>query len=157
MLGNPITYAKKIAEGSKGYIVVVKLNDLLADEITRCWLVRDLSQISGYDNSILKLSSVGYDRLFDFLESGDVEGAYSWDKENLWIYVNEDEGWPYTTTVNFFVSGYRTAIPIRDEDSYIDVPEEDIELFVKYTIKESAQLRGKLIPSSIGKDILEEI
>jgi hypothetical protein len=151
MLGTPVTYLPKFAEGTNGFIVVCDLDDLFINAI-------DFVQfgIDGDTTATLNVEEgVDLKTLNSYLESATAPNA-AWAKSSslLYLFFNTSV-YSYLNTNIFVVYGTRSGIPITNLDDNIDVPEQHLELYTKYVIREAAELQGKLVPPSIKKDIEE--
>lgn len=151
MVGTPVTYLPKFNQGLNGYIIVADGDDLYLDGI-------DFIQVAieGTPDSIVNLEEkVDLKVLNGYLLSDTAPScAYAYDSGLIYLYL-DGTAFPYLIDTKFIVYGTRTGIPITSLDDLIDVPEKHLELYIKYAIREAAQLLGKIVPPSIEKDIRE--
>lgn len=149
MFGTPITFAPIISSGSVGKIVSVKMNDLFAEEIKSLQLTESVAPTTEVVSSIDITTLLGYQN-----DLTAPNGAYTFSSGLLYIFI-KDGVFDYVNTTLFFLIGTRIGIPISSFDDHIDVPDKDLELFVKYAIRESAELQGRIVPPAIEQDIKE--
>ena len=156
MYGTPITFCPKITESNQGYVVVVGLNELLAEEVKTLNILKDPASYPNEDQ--YSFQEVSETQLTVLLEYPNVDTAplIAWNMSGnlFYIYLNKTT-FPYSNKISFFLIGTRVGIPVTSMDSLIDVPEKDMELFIKYVLREAAQLKGKPVPASIEMDIKE--
>jgi len=149
MFGTPITYCPEVAVGSAGKVVSVKMNDMFAESIKSLQLIDTLLGTS------LPIDSADLSDLLAMTNSDSPpSGAYSLSGGILYIFFDTSI-YDYVDSTLFFLVGTRTGLPLTDFNSIVDVPEKDLELFIKYAIRESAELQGKIVPPAIEQDIRE--
>jgi len=149
MLGTIITHLPIFAQGSNGYIVVVDMDDLFVDKINSVEFIRTTDPTL---TKVVKGTTITLlNNMLNTTDAVDVSWAYS----SSLLYLFLTNYYPYIDETMFIVFGTRTGVPINSFDDKIDVPEKHLELFVKYAIKESAQLLGRQVPPSIEVDIRE--
>ena len=151
MVGTPITHFGKFSEGTNGYIVIMDANDLFLETVNSIVIQNetDVSLTAVFESETDLITLNGY------LNSSSYPNA-AWFQSSSLIYLFLSNAvYPYTNDIIFTVLGTRTGIPIRSLDDYIDIPEKHLELFIKYAIREAAQLLGRQIPPAIIKDITE--
>ena len=156
MYGTPIDYCPIIVENpNQGYVVVVGLNELFAEKVNSINLSKDGSVFPGEQLSYQVTSQTDLTKLMELPYTDNAPDLAFTESSNLLYMYLDNRIFPYGKSVRFFVIGTRTGIPITSLSDYIDVPEKDMELFIKYSIREAAQLKGKPIPPSIEMDIKE--
>jgi hypothetical protein len=152
MIGTSVTYYPEYANSDYGFIIVCGLNEINIDQVTAIQINKTES-----DDSItvaLVEESIDMKELVKLLSAtSTTEIAFSVVSNNLYIYFNST--FDYVDNLKIVVYGTRTALPIISMDESIDIPETDIELFIKYAIKETSQLLGKQVPPSIERDIAQ--
>jgi len=148
MFGTPITFAPVISEGTVGKVVAVKMNDMFAEEIKSLQLTDTLT------STVELITSSSLVDLMALVNVSSVNGSYCLSSGVLYIFILNSV-FAYVDTTTFFLIGTRTGIPVRSLEDQIDIPEKDIELFIKYVIREAAELKGKMVPPSIELDIKE--
>ncbi len=144
MLGIKINkYFEDIAIGLSGKIVGASLNDLNIKSIKQLTI-----QFEGQP-------TISIDTPIDITVMNSYLGqlntpvfAYCLVGDYLYLYLSI-----VYSLGRVLIVGQRTGIPVRGEDSVIDVPENYIDLFTRYVIKEAAKIQGKPVPQSVESDI----
>ena len=152
MLGTPVTHLPKFAEGDNGYILIADLDDLFIDEVASVQFYDSLDT----SKTEQKTASVSLTTMNGYLNASDTSTLpnAAWCKSSSYLYMFFLTDYYAYESHNFFtVFGNRTGIPINDMNDNIDIPEQHIELFIKYAIREAAQILGKQVPPSIERDI----
>ena len=150
MIGTPVTHFGKFSEGSVGFIIIADTDDLYLEDVTSV-IFQDAGASSETISEATDLATLsGY-------VSDDEAITPAWYKSSSLLYLYFPTATlPYEADTLFTVLGTRTGIPIKSlEDESLDVPEKHLELFLKYAIREAAQMLGKQVPPSITKDITE--
>jgi len=149
MLGTIVTHLPIFAQGDNGYIVVVDMDDLFVDKVNSVEFMRTT------DPTLTKVvEGTTITLLNDMLNTTDaVDVAWAYSSSLLYLFFTNY--YPYIDETMFIAFGTRTGVPINSFDDKIDIPEKHLELFIKYAIKESAQLLGRQVPPSIEVDIRE--
>ena len=147
MFGTPITYCPVVSIGASGKIVSVKMNDMFAEDIKSLQLIETIGETSVEAN---KLALTELMNLPSNVSAPD--GAFTLSSGTLYIFINTST-YDYLSTTLFFLIGTRVGLPITSFESQVDVPEKDLELFIKYVIKEAAELQGRIVPPAIELDI----
>lgn len=152
MVGTPVTHFGKFLEGLFGYVLIVDTDDLFLDSVESVIFQDTLSSsVTTTIKSATDLSTIS-----DYVNDSEAD-IPAWYKSSSLLYMYFPiASFPYLSTTVFTVLGTRTGIPIKSlNNENIDVPEKHLELFLKYAIKEAAQMLGKQVPPSILKDITE--
>jgi len=153
MLGIPVVHFGKFSEGTNGYILIADTDNLFLETVSSVIFQDEI------DESLTTIveTPTSLEILNTYLNSTDTVPDGAWHKTSslLYVFLNSTT-FPYEVNTLFTPIGTRTGIPIQSlSDQTIDVPEKHLELFLKYVIKESAQLLGKQVPPSILQDIEE--
>lgn len=78
-----------------------------------------------------------------------------WSLNNNSLTVYTDVVSANAPSYQLVLTGTREPLPISSLDDQLDIPPEDLELFINYAIRESAQLLGKVVPPAVEQNILE--
>lgn len=149
MLGTPVTHFPKFSDGTNGFIIAVDSDSLFLDEVVGVQFSSELDT----DATTTIETETNLLTLQTYLEIATFpDVAWSFSSGILYMFISADY-FDYASTTQFLAFGYRSGIPITNMNSTIDVPEKHMELFIKYAIREAAQLLGRQVPPSITKDI----
>jgi len=159
MVGTLITYCNILVDDEYGYIVMVSANDLLAETIEDVIILRDKEHYPVNGTTLKQKLDIMQTDLASLLllpyDPDSLEASYSFDNTMLYIFIKKSIYSAYDEYLKFSVLGTRLPIQVVDENSYIDIPEKDIELFIKYVIDETSQILGKQTPLSVLTSIKE--
>ncbi len=151
MIGTPVTYASKFSDGTYGYTIAVDVDNLFMDTISKI-------QAQSTDDVSLTALFSSESALTDLMayvnDSACPNCAWYLSSSILYLFFKTSV-YAYEAATMFTAFGTRTGIPIRNMDDVIDVPEQFMELYIKYAIREAAQLQGRQVPPSILADIAE--
>ena len=151
MIGTPVTYASKFSEGTYGYTIAVDVDNLFMDTISKV----QAQTTTDVSLTALFSSESALTELMDYVNDSTCPDCAWYLSSSVLYMFFKTTVYAYLSSTIFTAFGTRTGIPITNLDDVIDVPEQYMELYIKYSIREAAQLQGRQVPPSIIADISE--
>lgn len=143
MFGIPVANFDKHLESNDKYIIAINTNIFPLSRVDGIIAVNSLGETyyqksqTTLDNLIETLTK-NLDKLLEFYYSGDI----------LYILFDKNK-FPYQYDTMFIVQGIRGVLPLKDNEDYIDVPDNLLDLFYNYVLKYTHTIQGLKVPSDI--------
>lgn len=147
-----VTLVDKVSEGTYGYMVKLDTTNIKSYDIEFIQAHVDSTGVSSSPSD----SSVSVRTLAGYLESESAPDlAFNYTHGLCTIFLKTSV-YPYTTDTLITLFGKRNALKMENLSDNADFPDELIELYSAYVIKQAALLRGKPTPSDVERTIMRE-
>lgn len=143
----PVTLFNKFISGNPSYILAFDLDD---------YSLLNVKEVLVNRNNLFERVSINKDLrdLVDAIENNTSGVMFHFNGSQLYVYFNGNE-YPYDNLTKVTFTGNRGVNVIYNENGYIDISEDKLELFLKMLLKEIYEYSGKNIPVNLHNEIKE--
>lgn len=146
--GNAVNELEQSAVGTVGYIIKVDTHNLRAYNIE---FVQAQAEATSTPAPATIASTL--ETLMGYLNDNSAPDLAFYDGLGECYIFFKTSVFPYIADTRFAMYGRRNAYTIGSTTQYLDILEEDLDLFLAYAIKTAAMLSGKPVPYDIQETI----
>ncbi len=141
MFGIPVINFDIHLESSNKYLLAINTN------IFPIFRIDGIIGVNGSGEIIYQKDESTLDKLIEILNVNSSELLeYYYSGDVLYILFDKTK-FPYTLGTMFIIQGIRGILPVRNEEDYIDIPDNLLDLFYNYIIKYTHMIQGLKVPS----------